>query len=1437
MNERAIFEAALDRRDPGERAAYLNEACGADQPLREQIEGLLKAHEMLGSFLSPPLPAPGATVDEPIREKPGTVIGSYKLMEQIGEGGMGLVFVAEQQEPIRRKVALKVIKPGMDTRQVVARFEAERQALALMDHPNIAKVLDGGATASGRPYFVMELVKGVPITEYCDQNQVPVRERLELFLDVCQAVQHAHQKGIIHRDIKPSNVLVMSQDGTPLVKVIDFGVAKAIGQQLTDKTIYTQFTQLIGTPLYMSPEQAGQSGLDVDTRSDIYSLGVLLYELLTGTTPFDKDRFKELSYDELRRIIREEEPPKPSARLSTLGQAADTISAQRKSDPRRLSRLFRGELDWIVMKAIEKDRNRRYESASAFAADVQRYLHDEPVQACPPSAWYRFRKFARRNKLVMVTAAALLMLALMGGAGVWGLARWRSTTDGRIQLVLDEGNALRAQAQTAPVGEQALTRWAEAEAATQRLDDLLAQGFPSPELRQRVHDFNTAVSAEAAAARQQAADTERNQRFRDQLAEVRTLKQDVFDKKVDTDGAYRDAFASWGLDVDGLTTAATAGQLRSCPLEMRVEVAAALDDWALERRRMKRPAAEWRRLVALARVVDPDPWRDGLRALDYLNIGQELDKLLELARTAKVSELPPASVELLGLALRVAGELELAEDVLRQAQRRHPSDVWLNYQLAETLKARKPTPWDEVVRFYTAARALRPEIGHALGHALEAQGKGDEAAAVFAELTRLRPDNPRHHTCLGSALYAQGKLKEAEAEHRWALKLAPNDGPARNNLGIVLQAQGRLDEAIQEYSAVLDLYGDAVGHNNLGSALVAKGQLDEAITHLKKAVELDPNYAQAYCNLGAALLSKRRPDEAITELKKAIELDRKLAAAHSHLGCALEDKRLLDEAIAEHRRAVALAPRDARTHANLGSALVDKRLWDEAITELKQAIHLDPKLPGVHCVLGNALSGKGQLDEAISEYRRALHLDPKDAKARSKLGAALKAKGQLDKAIEELKKAVNLAPKLAPARHNLGNALYEKGRLDEAIAEYRKAVELDPKDTKAHGNLGRALFDKGQLDEAISECRQAIELDPKDAKAHSNLGAALKAKGQLDEAIEELKKAVNLAPKLAPARYNLGVALYKKGRLDEAIAEYRKAVELDPKDAKAHCNLGGALLEKGQLDEAISASREAVKLDLKDALAHANLGMALKVKGQVDEAIQELKKAVQLEPKLALAHAHLGEALLKQGRFVEARAATRCCLDQLPERHPVRNSVTRQLQQCERLISLDEKLPAILEGKEKPADEAERVALARLCLQYKRVYVASARLYAEAFDAKPELAKNPATGHRYNAACAAALAGCGQGQDAANLKDEERTRLRRQAMDWLRADLTAWTKLLGRDPKQFRAAVAKTLRHWQSDADLAGLRDPDALAKLPETERAECNKLWEDVNALLTRVK
>src|SRR5262252_6886141 len=417
---KSLFLAASDLADPAERAVYLDRECGGDAELQARVEALLQAND------AAPLPvAPEATVDsahgQPEAEDDGDptarvgalLAGKYKLVEVIGEGGMGSVFMAQQTEPVKRAVAVKVIKAGMDSKVVLARFEAERQALALMDHPNIAKVLDAGTTDGGRPFFVMELVKGTPITRYCDEYKLTPRQRLELFVPVCQAIQHAHQKGIIHRDIKPSNVLVAPYDDRPVPKVIDFGVAKAAGPSLTDKTLLTGFGTIVGTPEYMSPEQASLNNLDIDTRSDVYALGVLLYELLTGTTPVDKMSLGQAALLEVLRIVREVEAPRPSAKLSSI-DTLPSVAANRGTEPARLSRLLKGELDWLVMKALEKDRARRYDTANALARDIQRYLADEVVEARPPSAAYRVSKFVRRHK-GQVLAASLVLLALVVG--------------------------------------------------------------------------------------------------------------------------------------------------------------------------------------------------------------------------------------------------------------------------------------------------------------------------------------------------------------------------------------------------------------------------------------------------------------------------------------------------------------------------------------------------------------------------------------------------------------------------------------------------------------------------------------------------------------------------------------------------------------------------------------------------------------------------------------------------------------------------------------------------------------------------------------------------------------------------------------------------------------------------------------------------------------
>ena len=473
MDDRAQDIAGRALQHPAyERQAFLDGACGGDTDLRSRVALIIESAggatgEATLSGATAEL-GPGAEAPEGM-EGPGTVIGHYKILQLIGEGGFGNVYMAQQSHPVKRKVAMKIVKPGMDSKQVIGRFESERQALAMMDHPNIARVFDAGTLPSGRPYFVMELVKGVPITEYCNTAQLTPAQRLDLFIDVCHAVQHAHFKGIIHRDLKPSNVLVTLHDDKPVVKVIDFGIAKAMNQELTDRTVFTEFKQFIGTPEYMSPEQAAMNGLDVDARTDIYSLGVLLYELMAGSTPFDSRHLRGAGYAEIQRIIREDEPPRPSTRVTRVSRTghasravapappdgtttAEVIARQRRTDPRSLSRLLAGDLDWIVMKAMEKDRSRRYDTASAMADDIRRYLNTEPILARPPSTAYRLRKFARRNRIALgaaggVLCALLLTLAALG----YGLNQARLERDmtaeretvTSAQILLSNMNAVR----------------------------------------------------------------------------------------------------------------------------------------------------------------------------------------------------------------------------------------------------------------------------------------------------------------------------------------------------------------------------------------------------------------------------------------------------------------------------------------------------------------------------------------------------------------------------------------------------------------------------------------------------------------------------------------------------------------------------------------------------------------------------------------------------------------------------------------------------------------------------------------------------------------------------------------------------------------------------------------------------------------------------------
>ena len=1190
-----------------------------------RLQGALACIQMLRQVLprraAPPfVPTQGGGHEGagPAADLPFQQLGRFQLRRLLGQGAFGMVFLAADPQ-LGRDVALKVPRPeALLTGELRERFVREARAAAGLDHPNLVPVYEASAVGP-LCYIASAYCPGITLTEWLrDRSEaVPLRQAAELTATLAEAVQHAHERGVVHRDLKPSNVLLQRRprertadadsaasgpdaafDFVP--RITDFGLAKLTAETPPppgEEGARTQSGAVLGTPSYMAPEQASGKNKEIGPAADIYALGVILYELLTGRPPF---------------------------RGETILDTLEQVRTREPLPPGRLRPKLARDLETICLKCLHKEPAKRYASAQALADDLRRFLQGRPIVARPVSRPEKVWRWCRRNPRDAVLAGLVLVLVVGGVAGLWWRQRQQEQADQAVINGLAQAELLEQQAREVPLEpgkyHQAL---AAARMATQ-----LAEGA-SAHLRRRAEEVIARLEQEETAA-------QRDRRLLAALLEVRGPREGPKYSRDDkglltalaeptADEQFAAAFRSWGLDVDAMLTAEAVARLKERPAAVVMEVVAALDEWASERRRQGKPRAEWQRLAELAAALDDDPGsqRRELRALvarGQLPVERALGVLSAALRPVPVpvqvplgrdharlqqlaEQVDPATESVLGLltltrALRVAGEEALAERLLREAVQARPREVVLYYTLGQMLTGQEPPRWVEAVACYAAARALRPDLGVRLSTALLRSGHEREGLTLLKRLVKETPDNPFLHFAQGYALYRKHDLDGAIACYKTTLALDPKDADA---------------------------------HNNLGVALYHKQDLDSAIACFKTALALNPKYADAHKNLGAALHYKDR------------------------------------------------------------------------------------------------------LDDAIERYRQAIDLDPKNA----------------------------------TAHYNLGVALADKGQLGEATEEYRRAIELAPKFVPAHTNLGNALWHKGQLDEAIVECRRAIELNPKDAKAH----------------------------------YNLGVACRDKGQLDDAIVEYRRAIDLDPKDAKAHTNLGNALYDQGRLDEAMA----------------------------------EYHKAIALGPELAQTHGALGEALLKQGRFTEAQVAIRHCLDLLPPNHPLRQGVTQQLRLCEQLLQLDAKLPAILKGEAKPADTAERLTLAQLCQQCKRLYAASARFYTEAFAADPRLAADLRQQHRYNAACAAALAGCGQGKDADKLDTKERAHLRQQALDWLRADLKAYRQTMEKSADKAGPTIAQRMQHWLQDTDFAGLREPTALAKLPEGEQQAWRQLWTDVADLLKK--
>jgi serine/threonine protein kinase/tetratricopeptide (TPR) repeat protein len=1256
LDPKALFQDAQER-PPGDRAAFLDAACGGDPALRARVDALLAADELAGTFLSSP--TGGAVETSAPQERAGDMVGHFKLRQQIGEGGFGIVWMAEQQEPVRRQVALKIVKRGMDTRSVVARFEQERQALAMMDHPNIAKVFDGGETPAGRPYFALELVRGVPITEYCDQQHLDSKERLSLFMLVCHAVQHAHQKGIIHRDIKPSNVLVTLHDGVPVPKVIDFGIAKAVHQPLTEKTLFTGYQQILGTPEYMSPEQAELSGLDLDTRADIYSLGVLLYELLTGTLPFDLQTLAQKGLMEVLRVIREDEPPKPSTRVSTLGETGAAVGKHRRTDTRRLGKLLRGDLDWIVMMALEKDRARRYVSADAFAADVQRHLRDEPVLASPPGRAYRLRKYVRRHR-VGVTAGAAVATALLAGlsAAVWGYVEARVERDNAFAAT----DKAKAQAEVA-IKAKAM---AEEERSKAAAAHLRAEEARAEEARQRwvAKEHEAEAIKQAAEARTQAAEARQQAAIAGAVAKFQTDMLAAADPE--------------RLLGDQVTV------LQAIEAAVRELGEGSLDGQPLVEAGVRDTIGTT--LHSLARHDDAEP---------------HLRRSLAIRRTTLPAVDPGIAVSLGNLAslLRDQNKFAEAEPLLREAlaicRKSHPAGhlgtasalnnlaVFLhvqNKQLAEAeLLVREAL---EIFReAYPDGHQDIAKTLDNLAKLLAAQNRLAQAEPLQREALLIRrtvhpPGHPGIATAqinLAFLLNAQNELAEAELLIREALVINraafPTGHPAiacaLNNLADLLRVQNRLSEAEPLILEALDILRGAfpprhpkiaTGLNNLAMLLRDQHKFAEAEQLHREALEIDrgalvaghPDIAGDLNNLAELLRVQRRLTEAEPLYREALDIWRaarpvghpEIAMALNNLALLLEDQNELAEAERHFREALEIwraahpdgHPGVATTLNNLASLLQAQNELAEAEMLLREALEVwRATCPAGHPDIAVGLSSLAQFlwnqnkrDEAEPLYREAL-------------------------VIRRAARPVT-HPDIAISLNSLARLLQDQNKLTEAEPLFREALEIR-RSTLASGhpdiaislnNLGLLLQDQNKQEEAEPLYREALEIfraassvvHPDFALTLNNLASLLLVQNELAEAEQLYREALESSRAACPAGH-LDIAPFLNN-LASFLHAQNKSVEAEP----LFCEALEILCAAGPLEH---PHLRGVRVQLADLYAK---------QGNADKAVPLLKVVFETDrallrkdsPELAMHLAAMSKMLLDLKAWDECEPLLRECL-------------------------------------------------------------------------------------------------------------------------------------------------------------------------------------------------
>jgi serine/threonine-protein kinase len=1443
--------------------------------------------------------------------------GRYQVLGEIGRGGVGVVYKGRDQD-LGRDVAIKVLRPEHVSRpEILERFVEEAQIGGQLQHPGIVPVYEIGLQSGERPYFAMKLVKGHTLAELLVRRKSPDDDRrrfLGIFEQICQTIAYAHARRVVHRDLKPQNVMLGSFGE---VQVVDWGFAKVLPLAPTatmdgpappksasfasvistvrsdpKKGSHSVAGSMMGTPAYMPPEQALGDVEHLDQRSDVFGLGAILCEILTGQPPYlagDEDLVQQAARANLQGAYE---------RLERCGADAVLIA--------------------LCRQCLSPARQARADSAKQVAEAVAKYLTSVEDRA-RQSQIHAAEAKVRARSTVMLSAAAVLVLAL-GGGGYLYLQREAQTrqdqANQRVAAALNDANVRLGEARSKDPPDLAL--WSRAADAVTQAGQLAAEADVGGEERSHAGQMLATVHDEQSRAIATAARLDRDVAMQQRLLEVRTerldeQRNDYMQKEHQRrERGYAAAFATY-LDGRDLTTMSRDPAVQGLSGRLAIEWASGLDCWCASRRALGRldpkspPDPEiTSRLSDLASTIDPDPWRIRLRAALAAK-DRDHDAIVTLYREADLATLPAASLLLLASTLADVADPAAAQAVFERACTLFPTNFACILELG--LLHLNSGHFAQAEPCFRIAHSLRPDMHepmHVLGKALTGLGEHQAEERIFRRLAELQPEVAHWPFHVGLALAAQGRLEEAIASHQRAIELDPKEELYYINIGVAFEKLGRLDDAVAINRRALEIdpqYADA--YTNLGNALSRQGRLDDAMASFRRAAELAPKDAHCQFNLGHSFLEQGKLDDAAAALQRAIELDPKEPRSYDTLASVFVRQGRLDDAVASDRRAIAVEPKEAGFHYDLAIALGLQNKVDDAVASYRRAIELDPTDARYHMNLGNVLLKQGDPDEALASFGRAaslwsgqhdayavewhakatqaiaklqpyfeqrnrllatlrgereskdaeelcaaadlgyargesqlairafqlaIELDPKVARYHLNLGVAFEHLGRLDDAVASYDRAIELEPKNAGSHLNLGNALLKKGELEDAIASYRESVELDPKYVTGWVVLGRALGQNGDSEEAIQCARKAAELAPAESGPALDVAAALFSAGRVDEAIACVRKVLAADPNAANAHHSLGAIMVQSNRLKEALPSYRKAVELGPDRAPYHLDLALVLDELGQHDAALESFRRAVELDPKNAMAHYKLGWCLQDKHRYDEAIENYRATIENDPNHAEAHCNLAMCLQDTGHYAEAVPYFRRGHELGSKRSDWSYPSAEWVRTAEMRAALEAKLPALLEGTRNPKDNAERFEYAIIC-QIKKYYHASARLFAEAFAADPKLTEQP--GSLYNSAFSPALAAAGRGEDASQLDELERVRLRKLALDWLRADLGLYAKQMKSGKAEDRTAVQGALRNWQEEADLASIRDSASLNLLPAEEKDAFVRLWADVAELL----